>query len=163
MDMRMPVMDGKEATAIITKNYPNTKVIVLTTFDDDEYISDAISAGAKGYLLKDMPLEELVQAIKFVYRGYTQLGPGMLEKLLTNNSNKNQSIESNSHELSELTPRERDVLHLIAKGFTNREIAGELYITEGTVKTHVTHLLTRLNLRNRAQIAIFASSLKNAL
>jgi DNA-binding NarL/FixJ family response regulator len=163
MDMRMPVMDGKEATGIITKNYPNTKVIVLTTFDDDEYISDAISAGAKGYLLKDMPLEELVQAIKFVDRGYTQLGPGMLEKLLTNNSNKNQSIESNSHELSELTPRERDVLHLIAKGFTNREIAGELYITEGTVKTHVTHLLTRLNLRNRAQIAIFASSLKNAL
>jgi DNA-binding NarL/FixJ family response regulator len=163
MDIRMPIMDGKEATSIITKDYPNTKVIILTTFDDDEYISDAIGAGAKGYLLKNMPLEELVQAIKFVYRGYAQLGPGMLEKLLTHNSDINQLRRSNSYDLNELTPREKDVLHLVAKGFTNREIAGELYITEGTVKTHVSHLLTRLNLRNRAQIAIFASSLNNSL
>ncbi|NWF61343.1 MAG: response regulator transcription factor [Fischerella sp.] len=159
MDVRMPVMDGRVATSIISEQFPNTKVIVLSTFDDDEYIADAMRAGAKGYLLKDMPSEELAQAIRFVHKGYTQMGPGLLEKIIT----KVQASEPASPKLPEpkldfLTDREQDVLRLIAIGSTNREIAQQLYISEGTVKTHVTHLLNRLNLKNRSQLAIYANS-----
>ncbi|MCP6762135.1 MAG: response regulator transcription factor [Fischerella sp. CENA71] len=159
MDVRMPVMDGKVATGIICERFPNIKVIVLTTFDDDEYIADAMRAGAKGYLLKDMPSEELAQAIRFVHKGYTQMGPGVLEKIIA----KVQVSEPVSPKLPEpkldsLTEREQDVLRLIAVGATNREIAQQLYISEGTVKTHVTHLLNRLNLKNRSQLAIYANS-----
>ncbi|TBR56840.1 DNA-binding response regulator [Westiellopsis prolifica IICB1] len=159
MDIRMPVMDGREATGIISQQFPNIKVIVLSTFDDDEYIADAMRAGAKGYLLKDMPSEELAQAIRFVHKGYTQMGPGVLEKIIA----KVQVSEPVSPKLPEpkldlLTDREQDVLRLIAVGATNREIAQQLYISEGTVKTHVTHLLNRLNLKNRSQLAIYANS-----
>ncbi|MFB2772442.1 response regulator [Pelatocladus sp. BLCC-F211] len=159
MDVRMPVMDGKVATGIICEQFPNIKVIVLSTFDDDEYIADAMRAGAKGYLLKDMPSEELAQAIRFVHKGYTQMGPGVLEKIIA----KVQVSEPVSPKLPEpkldlLTDREQDVLRLIAVGATNREIAQQLYISEGTVKTHVTHLLNRLNLKNRSQLAIYANS-----
>ncbi len=159
MDVRMPVMDGKVATGIICEQFPNIKVIVLSTFDDDEYIADAMRAGAKGYLLKDMPSEELAQAIRFVHKGYTQMGPGVLEKIIA----KVQVSEPVSPKLPEpkldlLTDREQDVLRLIAVGATNREIAQQLFISEGTVKTHVTHLLNRLNLKNRSQLAIYANS-----
>ncbi|KOP26804.1 LuxR family transcriptional regulator [Hapalosiphon sp. MRB220] len=159
MDVRMPVMDGKVATGIICEQFPNIKVIVLSTFDDDEYIADAMRSGAKGYLLKDMPSEELAQAIRFVHKGYTQMGPGVLEKIIA----KVQVSEPVSPKLPEpkldsLTDREQDVLRLIAVGATNREIAQQLYISEGTVKTHVTHLLNRLNLKNRSQLAIYANS-----
>ena len=159
MDVRMPVMDGRAATRAICQQFPNIKVIVLSTFDDDEYISDSIRAGAKGYLLKDMLAEELVQAIRLAHRGYAQLSPGLLEKLMANspNSQVDQS-QAALPDLTPLTPREQDVLRLISDGSTNREIAKQLYITEGTVKTHVTHLLERLNLRNRAQLAIYANS-----
>ncbi|MCX7594728.1 MAG: response regulator transcription factor [Fischerella sp.] len=162
MDVRMPVMDGRVATGIISKQFPNIKVIVLSTFDDDEYIADAMRAGAKGYLLKDMPSEELAQAIRFVHKGYTQMGPGLLEKII----NKIQASEPARPKLPEpkldlLTDREQDVLRLIAIGATNREIAQQLYISEGTVKTHVTHLLNRLNLKNRSQLAIYANSVYN--
>jgi DNA-binding NarL/FixJ family response regulator len=157
MDLRMPVMDGREATRLISQQYPDVKVLVLSTFGDDRYIADSIRAGAKGYLLKDMPSEELAQAIRAVYRGYTQMGPGLLEKLMTN-SNSEPDIPSKAlpESFAHLTPREREVLKLVALGLTNRDIAQQLYISEGTVKTHVTHLLTRLNLRNRAQLAIHA-------
>lgn len=163
MDVRMPVMDGRVATGIISEQFPNIKVIVLSTFDDDEYIADAMRAGAKGYLLKDMPSEELAQAIRFVHKGYTQMGPGLLEKIVP----KIQSSEPLSPKLPEpkldlLTDREQDVLRLIAIGSTNREIAQQLYISEGTVKTHVTHLLNRLNLKNRSQLAIYANSVYSA-
>jgi DNA-binding NarL/FixJ family response regulator len=159
MDVRMPVMDGREATRIIVQKFSEVKVLVLSTFDDDQYIADAIKAGAKGYLLKDMPSEELAQAIRLVHSGYTQLGPGLMEKLLqgVSKSNTNKS-ESLAAEFSQLTQREREVFSLIGQGCTNREIAEELYVTEGTVKTHVTHILNRLNLRNRSQIAIYANS-----
>ena len=117
-------------------------------------------AGAKGYLLKDMPSEELAQAILFVHRGYTQLAPGLMEKLLKRvPENDAVGAKSSPQELISLTPREQEVLGLIGKGNTNREIGEQLYITEGTVKTHVTHILNRLNLRNRAQLAIYANSL----
>lgn len=158
MDVRMPVMDGRAATRAICQQFPNIKVIVLSTFDDDEYISDSIRAGAKGYLLKDMLSEELVQAIRLAHRGYTQLGPGLLEKLIANIPNsKVDKSKAASPDLTPLTPREQDVLRLISDGSTNREIAEQLHIAEGTVKTHVTHLLDRLNLRNRAQLAIYAN------
>lgn len=160
MDVRMPVMDGRAATREIYQQFPEVKVLVLSTFDDDQYISDSIRAGAKGYLLKDMPSDELVQAIRLTYRGYTQLAPGLLDKLMsTSGSNSAPGCsEAVSPEISSLTPREQDILRLISSGATNREIAQQLYIAEGTVKTHVTHLLSRLDLRNRAQLAIFANS-----
>ncbi len=160
MDLRMPVMDGREATRLIAQQFPDVKVLVLSTFDDDRYIADSIRAGAKGYLLKDMPSEELAQAIRVVYRGYTQMGSGLMEKLMANSIAEPESARQALPEaFAQLTPREREVLELVALGLTNRDIAQQLYISEGTVKTHVTHLLTRLNLRNRAQLAIHAHSL----
>ena len=130
----------------------------MSTFDDDEYIADAMKAGAKGYLLKDMPCEELAQAIRLVHSGYTQLGPGLMEKLLQGVAQPNTDLaRALAAELNQLTKRERDVFSLIGRGCTNREIADELYVTEGTVKTHVTHILNRLNLKNRSQIAIYAN------
>jgi DNA-binding NarL/FixJ family response regulator len=159
MDVRMPVMDGREATRLICDRFPNTKVLVLSTFDDDQYISDAMRAGAKGYLLKDMPSEELAQAIRLLYCGYTQFAPGLFEKLMNHTAEvETAASKQNAEALAHLTPREQDVLALIADGSTNRDIALKLHISEGTVKSHVTHLLTRLNLRNRAQLAIYAHS-----
>lgn len=158
MDVRMPIMDGREATRTITQQYPQVKVLVLSTFDDDQYIADAMRAGAKGYLLKDMPSEELAQAIRFVHLGYTQLAPGLMEKLISGFSAAPIAKKTGSV-LTQLTPREQEVLQLISAGATNREIAQQLFISEGTVKTHVTHLLNRLNFRNRSQLAIYAHSL----
>jgi DNA-binding NarL/FixJ family response regulator len=161
MDIRMPIMDGREATRVISQKFPDIKVLVLSTFDEDDYIAQSIKAGARGYLLKDMPCEELAQAVRLVFRGYTQMGPGLMEKMLDGMLDSDVTEEESSElELAELTPREIDVFSLIGKGCTNREIAKELYITEGTVKTHVTHILNRLNLSNRAQIAIYANSAK---
>ncbi len=121
MDVRMPVMDGREATRNIVQQFPEVNVIVLSTFDDDEYIADAIKAGAKGYLLKDMPCEELAQAIRLVHSGYTQLGPGLMEKLLQGVSQPNaEQSESLAAELSQLTKREQEVLSLIGKGHTKK-------------------------------------------
>ena len=160
MDIRMPVMDGREATRIICEKFPNTKILVVSTFDEDDYITHSIKAGAKGYLLKDMPVEELAQAIRLVYRGYSQMGPGLMEKMLDGMVKIESDTEKKQLELVELTPREIEVLNLIGTGCTNREIAQQLYISEATVKTHVTHILNRLNLRNRLQIAIYANSLE---
>jgi DNA-binding NarL/FixJ family response regulator len=162
MDMRMPVMDGRAATRSLSQQFPDIKVLVLSTFDDDQYIADAMRAGARGYLLKDMPSEELAQAIRLAHCGYTQLGPGLMEKLMNNvPDTKTAEAQNPPKELTYLTPREQDVLRLIAIGSINRDIAQQLYISEGTVKTHVTHLLNRLNLRNRAQLAIYAHSIFN--
>ncbi|MBW4535578.1 MAG: response regulator transcription factor [Pleurocapsa minor HA4230-MV1] len=160
MDIRMPVMDGREATRIISQRFPEIKVLVVSTFDEDDYIAHSIKAGAKGYLLKDMPVEELAQAIRLVARGYSQMGPGLMEKMFDGIVSDRSQTKSESPELLELTAREIDVLNLIGTGCTNREIAQQLYIAEGTVKSHVTHILNRLNLRNRAQIAIYANSVK---
>lgn len=160
MDVRMPVMDGREATRSIVQQHPLVKVLVLSTFDDDQYIADAMRAGAKGYLLKDMPSEELAQAIRFVHLGYTQLAPGLMDKLMVKFPSASPTMElETAADMIQLTPREQEVLHLISAGLTNRDIAQQLYISEGTVKTHVTHLLNRLSLRNRAQLAIYAHSI----
>jgi DNA-binding NarL/FixJ family response regulator len=164
MDIRMPVMTGIEATRLLAEQFPSVKVLVLSTFDDDRDIAQSVRAGAKGYLLKDMPAPELVEAIRLVHRGYCQMAPGLMEKLVNNVSDPNDNIPQTEPEaLKQLPPRERDVLRLIGQGCTNREIATQLNLAEGTVKTYVTHILNRLALSNRSQLAIFANSINSFL
>ncbi len=169
MDIRMPIMDGVAATQAIVPAFPNTKILILTTFDDTAYVTQALQNGASGYLLKDTPAPELVTAIGLIHKGYTQLSPGLAQKLLP----KNPKIDLNvplpkgnlggSHpktdEAIQLTPREEEILSLIAQGSNNREIAQHLYISEKTVKNHITNLLSRLGLRDRTQAAIYFHSL----
>jgi DNA-binding NarL/FixJ family response regulator len=152
MDVRMPVMDGVAATRLLQEQAPDIKILILTTFDDDEYITKAMAYGAKGYLLKDTPSEELATAIRSIHKGYTQIGPGLFDKLMVSNPHP-----SPPPELAELTPREREVLSLIAQGYNNREIAQSLFISERTVKNHVNSILHSLNLRDRTQAAIWAN------
>lgn len=164
MDVRMPVMDGVAATGAICQRFPLTKVLVLTTFDDEDYVAEALRLGAAGYLLKDTPSEELAIAIRTVHKGYTQLAPGIVQKMMA----KTPRLEElSASELplgfADLTPREREVLRLIAAGANNREIAQTLYISEGTVRNHVTHILGRLGMRDRTQAAIFANSIASLL
>lgn len=156
MDIRMPVMDGVATSREIHQRFPAIKVLVLTTFDDDDLVQQAIQAGAAGYLLKDTPAAELAQAIRAVDRGYSQFGPGILQKLQPLSPPPAPEIPPGFHDL---TPREREVLALIGQGASNREIAQALYLSEGTVKNHVTHILSRLNLRDRTQAALLAASL----
>lgn len=154
MDIRMPIMDGVAATRQICQQF-STKVLILTTFADEDYVAQALRYGAVGYLLKDTPSEELAQAIRLVHKGYTQLGSG-IGKVMEQIPAISKSIPPG---WDELTPRELDILKLIAKGASNREIAETLYIAEKTVKNNVTRILSRLNLRDRTQAAIIASSL----
>ncbi|MEM8778435.1 MAG: response regulator transcription factor [Cyanobacteria bacterium P01_G01_bin.49] len=159
MDVRMPTMDGVVATRAICEQFADVKILILTTFDDDEYVSEAMKLGAKGYLLKDTPLASLANAIRSVYAGHTHLGPGLLKKIITSIPDATSSTPPSAPiEFAELTPREKDVLRLIALGANNREIAQSLFIAERTVKNHVTNILMRLNLRDRTQAAIFANS-----
>lgn len=155
MDIRMPVMDGVAATQAIAQSYPQVKVLVLTTFDDDEYVSQAMRLGAKGYLLKDTEPDEIALAIRAVYKGHTQMGPGLLEKALS----LPEAPATPPPELALLTPRELDVLRLIAAGANNREIAHALFLSENTVKNYVTNILNRLNVRDRTQAALLVRSL----
>jgi DNA-binding NarL/FixJ family response regulator len=157
MDVRMPEMDGVAATQIIVQQFPTTRVLVLSTFDDDDYVVRAMQGGAKGYLLKDSQVEELAQAIRAVHSGFTQLGPGLFDKAVAPPPPPTPVPVTLPPELAELTRREREVLCLIADGATNREIAELLYISERTVKNHVTSILSRLNQRDRVQAALFAS------
>lgn len=159
MDIRMPVMDGVTATQQICQKFPGSKILVLTTFDDSQYVSEALRFGAKGYLLKDTPSEELAEVIRAIHRGYTQFGPGILEKLMATSSVSEPSKpEELPPGLTELTTREREVLRMIATGASNREIAQALFLSEGTVRNHISHILTRLNVRDRTQAAIVANS-----
>jgi len=167
MDVRMPVLDGVAATQIISQSFPDIKVMVLTTFNDTEYVRQAIKFGAKGYLMKDTLSDELANAIRTVHKGYTQFAPGIIEKALDDSlktfptSNINESSNQQLGEppqLALLSAREKEVLRLIASGCSNREIAEQLYISENTVKNHVSNILYRLELRDRTQAAIFARS-----
>lgn len=155
MDVRMPIMDGVAATRTLHEQAPALKVLVLTTFDEDDYVARAMQYGAKGYLLKDTPSDELAEAIRAVHKGYTHLGPGLFDKVMTTAP----AAPPPPPEMAELTPRELEVLQLIAAGKSNREIADTLYISERTVKNHVNSILKRLNLRDRTQAAIFALNL----
>ncbi len=158
MDVRMPMMDGVAATQQLKQDNPSVKVLILTTFDDDEFVADAMKAGAKGYLLKDTPSSELAHAIRSIHRGYTHLGPGLFEKALNQRTQvQKQTSDSDSPIFQALTPREREVLALIAQGKSNKEIAQTLYISERTVKNHVNSILRSLNVRDRTQAAILAN------
>ena len=148
MDIRMPVMDGVVATKEIRQRFPDVKVLILTTFDDEEYVSRAIHYGASGYLLKDTPVEELTQTIQAVQRGYLQLGPGLAQKLHV------QSKPNPPDGWDALTAREREITTLIAQGKTNREIGETLFIAEKTVKNYVTNILGQLGVRDRTQAAL---------
>jgi DNA-binding NarL/FixJ family response regulator len=158
MDLRMPIMNGSTATKIICDRFPNIKVLVLSTYDEDRDVGDAIRAGAKGYLLKDMPSEQLVEAIRCINSGYSQLAPGLLERVINQTASNIAEIPV---ALAELTPRELDVARLVGVGATNQEIAKKLFISESTVKTHVNSIFHRLNIKNRAQLAIYANSVFN--
>jgi DNA-binding NarL/FixJ family response regulator len=158
MDVRMPVMDGVAATRLICQQFSATKVLVLTTFDDDDYVSQAMQLGARGYLLKDTHSDDLAVAIRSVHKGYTQMGPGLLEKAIAHSPSTPPQPTHLPPELAGLTAREREVLCLIAAGASNREIAEALYISERTVKNHITRILSQLNLRDRTQAAMFVSA-----
>jgi len=157
LDVRMPVMDGVATTKELSQHYPQIKILILTTFDDDEYISQAMNYGAKGYLLKDSPPEDLAMAIRVVNKGHTYMGSGLLAKMLNQPSSSQSATPAKPTQFAELSPRETEVLNSIAQGASNREIAIELYISEKTVKNHVTSILSKLDLRDRTQAALFAT------
>ena len=158
MDVRMPVMDGVAAIKKLAGKFSSISVLVLSTFDDDEYVTKAMQFGAKGYLLKDTPLEEIADAIRAATKGYTQMSPGLFKKFITQSHSQRASTPQELPlPLQSLSPREKEVLSLIAKGANNKEIAGELYISERTVKAHITSILSQLNLRDRTQAAILAT------
>ncbi|MEH2115552.1 response regulator transcription factor [Nostoc sp.] len=158
MDIRMPVMDGVEATRLICEKFPGMKILILTTFDDAKYVAEALRFGAKGYLLKDTPTEELAEAIRSIHKGYTQFGPGIVEKMIANVAVLETDKQQLPPGMTELTPREREILLMIAKGASNREIAQAIFLSEGTVRNHISNILARLNLRDRTQAAIVANS-----
>jgi DNA-binding NarL/FixJ family response regulator len=154
MDIRMPTLDGLEATGRLLSTNSDTRVIILTTFDLDEYVFEAIAAGASGFLLKDSPPEELIAAIHVVASGEALLAPSITRRLIEEFARRPAPLKTS--ELSYLTPRELDVLKLLAHGLSNVEIAAELVLGEATVKTHIGNLLTKLQLRDRVQAVVFA-------
>jgi DNA-binding NarL/FixJ family response regulator len=158
MDLDMPIMDGIEATKQIKAILPNMKIMILTSFSDQDHVIPAIEAGASGYQLKDIEPDELVRSIKRIMSGENQLHPKATTHLLSHMTNKNRDVKQPT---DELTKRELEVLLEIAKGKSNKEIASALYITEKTVKTHVSNVLSKLNLQDRTQAALFA--VKNGL
>ncbi|MBW4469612.1 MAG: response regulator transcription factor [Stenomitos rutilans HA7619-LM2] len=154
MDVRMPVCNGVEATREICQRYRWIRVLVLTMFDDDEYIHQALRAGALGYLLKDTPAMQIAIAVRSVYLGYAQLGPSIAPKIFAQlKTNELLSEEKVKYLLSK---RELDVLSLIGQGKNNQEIAQTLYLTEGTVRNYVTRILSQLGVRDRVQAALWA-------
>ena len=161
MDVRMPVLDGVRATRLLKEAQPECRVIVLTTFDDDEYIFDALRTGAAGYLLKDVPSARLVEAIRATARGESILEPSVAAKVIAEFTRVSSLVPAaQSEQLVEpLSERELEILALIARGASNREIASQLFIAEGTVKNHVTHILGKLGVRDRTQAALKAREL----
>ena len=155
MDVRMPVMDGIAATLQIRRKLPGCQVLMLTTFDDEEYVVKSLQAGATGYLLKDIPAADLAQAIRLIRAGIYQLSPSVAGKLIGQLGVKSRPATPPPPK-NDLTERELEVLRLIAGGATNREIAETLVVSEGTVKNHVSNILSRLGLRDRIQAALYA-------
>lgn len=157
MDIRMPELDGLEATErIVAESGEQTRIIVLTTFDPDEYIYRALRAGASGFLLKDIPPEDLVAAVRAVAEGGALLAPDITRRLITKFATQSDSNPELGERIERLTERERDVLGCIGIGHNNQEVAAELGIGAATVKTHVSSVLSKLGLRDRAQAVIFA-------
>jgi DNA-binding NarL/FixJ family response regulator len=159
MDVRMPVMDGLEATRQILASHPEEarpRVLILTTFDLDEYVYEALRAGASGFLLKDAPGEELVHAVQVVARGDALLAPSITKRLIAEFAARREPPLGRPQALDELTARELEVLRLIARGMSNAEISQTLSIAEQTTKTHVGRILMKLHLRDRAQAVVLA-------
>ncbi|MGH3037040.1 MAG: response regulator [Gaiellaceae bacterium] len=152
MDIRMPRLDGLEATRRLAGK---TRVLVLTTFDLNEYVYEALRAGASGFLLKDAPADQLVTAIRVVAAGEALLAPSITRRLIEEFARRPRS-HARPAELEALSPRELDVLRLVARGLSNAEIASELYVGDATVKTHVSRILQKLNLRDRVQAVVLA-------
>jgi DNA-binding NarL/FixJ family response regulator len=155
MDVRMPVLDGIEATRRIVTDEASPRVLVLTTFDIDEYVYEALRAGASGFLLKDAPEDQLVAAIQVIATGGSLFAPSVTRRLIEEILDSRQSLVP-PPTLAELTPRELEVLRLVARGLSNAEIARTLVVTDHTVKTHIAHLLAKLGLRDRTQAVIAA-------
>lgn len=185
MDIRMPVMDGVEATRIIKEKYPKVKVLILTTFDDDEFIIEALKSGAVGYILKDLSSEKLVAAIRDAYNGNSIMQPEIAAKIISHitgatkdtlgknmdveishqlsqtedqgelNSRKSVSLKEKNNK-SELTDREKDILNLVGEGMSNTEIAKKLYISVGTVKNYISSLYSKLEVDDRSKLTLYA-------
>lgn len=156
MDVQMPELDGLEATRQLLDLVPSARVLMLTTFERDDYIFEALRIGASGFMIKNAPPEDLVDAIRVVAGGDALLAPSVTGRVIEEFAKKVNPTRVPRVELSELTEREHEVLQLIARGLTNAEVAGELFIGEATVKTHVSNLLAKLHLRDRVQAVVFA-------
>lgn len=154
MDLKMPGMNGVEATRRIRAHFPETKVLVLTTYDDDEWLFDAIRAGASGYLLKDTPREKVIEAIRGTVVGNTFVDPAVAGKLLEQAAS--QQVQQPTQVTEKLTDREEEVLRSLARGLTNTEIAQQLHLSEGTVRNHVSAIFAKLDVSDRTQAAIIA-------
>jgi DNA-binding NarL/FixJ family response regulator len=153
MDLKMPGMNGIQATQKIRSSFPNVKILILTTYDDDEWLFDAIRAGAAGYLLKDTPADNLIKAIKGTIEGETYLDPNVAGKVLNKVATQQQVTPASHIQMSE---REMDVLQLLARGLTNADIARELYLSEGTVRNYTSAIFTKLGVNDRTQAVLAA-------
>ncbi len=159
MDIRMPEMDGVVCTQIIKENYPDIKIIILTTFDDDEYVFNALKFGASGYLLKGISIEELTKAIRKVYQGNAMINEDIASKVVRLFSRMAQgsfSIQVDEKQSQELKESEWEIIVQVGRGYSNKEIASALNLSEGTVRNNLSHILSKLGLRDRTQLAIWA-------
>lgn len=156
MDLRMPIMNGIQATRKIRAQFPNIKVLVLTTYDDDEWVFDAIRAGAAGYLLKDTPREQIVAAIRGAIAGATHVDPNVAGKLFAHIAQSASSGPAHSTLTADLSARELEILKLMATGLTNSDIADQLHLSKGTVQNYVSSILVKLDVTDRTQAAVIA-------
>lgn len=159
MDIRMPEMDGVVCTQIIKENYPNIKIIILTTFDDDEYVFNALKFGASGYLLKGISTKELSEAIRKVYHGTAMINEDIASKvvkLFSKMAQTNLTIQVDERKTEELKPTEWHIIALVGRGMSNKEIAAKLNLSDGSVRNSLSSILSKLDLRDRTQLAIWA-------
>ncbi|MET9857890.1 response regulator transcription factor [Streptomyces smyrnaeus] len=156
MDIRMPRMDGVEATSRLTAAGSSSRVLILTTYDLDEYVFGALRAGASGFLLKDASRDRLLEAIHVVHDGEALLSPSITRRMIEDYASRAQPLRPTSEVMNGLTPRERETLLLVARGLSNPEIAARLVVTEATVKSHIGSMFAKLQLRDRAQAVVFA-------
>jgi DNA-binding NarL/FixJ family response regulator len=157
MDLKMPIMNGIQATQQIREHYPTTRVLILTTYDDDEWVFDAIRAGASGYLLKDTPREQLIAAIRGTVAGATHVDPNVAGKLFHQLAQPGRGAPTGASTLAvDLSEREREVLRLLANGLANSEIAERLHLSKGTIQNYVSNILLKLDVADRTQAAVIA-------
>ena len=156
MDMRMPEYDGVYGTKHIKETYPDTKVLILTTFDDDETVSEAMESGADGYILKEMDNTKIIQSVKAVSNGISVLGANVYSGIQKRIASTNRRSEPANSAALELSEREREIIILITEGYDNKNIAQKLFLAEGTVRNIISRMLDKLGLKDRTQLAVFA-------